>query len=281
VNGQRKPPFRVLPAGHGVGWMMQSLALLKAQAARLLFLAVLMQFLLGLTQLPLIGLFIIIAVPALTAGLLEAFHVTARGGVPAVSLLFAPLTSGAHVGRLLGTGGLIFLVGLLTISIALSGSEMVMDEELLSRIEAGDMEALSTLDPEMLERLLLAFLLGVAVSGTLGYFTIPLIWFGGASLGTALLTGLRALFANWKPFLVLALMMIVVLFPIALIGGVLFELASVAGGLSFIVVGAVMILLLAFQMVIFGTQYCAFRDVFGIGREEGDSHQRDDSQLLA
>ena len=63
-----------------MAWLVQSMSLLRLQAGRLLLIALLMQLVLGLSQLPLIGLLIILCVPALNAGLLEAFHVTARGG---------------------------------------------------------------------------------------------------------------------------------------------------------------------------------------------------------
>ena len=71
-----------MPFAQGLAWLLQSLALIRMQPGRLLLIAVLMQLMLGLTRLPLIGFLVILAVPALTAGILEAFHVTARGGPP-------------------------------------------------------------------------------------------------------------------------------------------------------------------------------------------------------
>ena len=65
--------IRVLPARQGIAWLAQGVALIRAQPARLLFLAVLLQLILGLTRVPLLGLFVILAVPALSAGVLQAF----------------------------------------------------------------------------------------------------------------------------------------------------------------------------------------------------------------
>ena len=58
---------------------MESLALLRAQAGRLLLISVVMQVILGLAQVPLLGILVVLSVPGLGAGMLEAFHVTAKG----------------------------------------------------------------------------------------------------------------------------------------------------------------------------------------------------------
>jgi hypothetical protein len=109
----------------------------------------------------------------------------------------------------------------------------------------------------------MAFLIGVAVSGTLSYFAIPLIWFRGIKLGAALVTGLRALIINWLPFLALSLGLALVLVPVAVISGMLFGMVASVGPMSAIAMALIMIVLLLFQLVLFGSQYCAFRDIFG------------------
>ena len=88
-----------VPASSGFAWVVQSLELLRAQASRLLFIALLMQIILGLVQVPLLGILIVLSIPGLSAGILEAFHVTARGGRPPMHLLFLPLASGDRRGR--------------------------------------------------------------------------------------------------------------------------------------------------------------------------------------
>jgi hypothetical protein len=42
-----------------------------------------------------------------------------------------------------------------------------------------------------------------------------------------------------------------------------------------------MILMLAFQMLLFGTQYCSFRDIFGMEDSPEPPDSEDDSQLVA
>ncbi|MEE8339370.1 MAG: BPSS1780 family membrane protein [Xanthomonadales bacterium] len=272
---------RVVPPRHGIAWLVQSMALLRAQPGRLLFIAVLLQIIMGLTQVPLVGFLLILSVPALSAGVLQAFRITAEGGRPVPAMLFSPLFSGSHTGRLLSLGALMFAVGILTASLFLSGNELVFDADVLARIEQGDIEALSALDQDTLSRLVIAFVIGISVSGTLSYMTIPLIWFHDRKLGTALADGLRALFVNWKPFLMLGLGMAALLVPVVLLAGILASLAGSAGFLSVILMGLVMILLLAFQLILFATQYCAFCDIFDLESQSIPPAGTDDSQLVA
>jgi hypothetical protein len=273
--------FRVLPARNGLGWLTQSLLLLRSQAGRLLLIAVMLQFIMSLTQLPIAGLLVVIAVPALSAGMLEAFHQVSKGGAPRLSTLLLPLASNEHRGRLLMLGALLFIVGLVSVSLVLSGSEELFDPELLARVEQGDIEALTQLDPATVQQLALALVIGISVSGTLSYFSVPLIWFHQMRLGPAIGLGLKALFANWRPFLALGLLLALLLIPGSMAAAWLFSVSGAGGGSSIIIVGLVMILMLALQLIIFGTQYCAVRDIFGIGDGEEAEQGTDDGQLLA
>jgi len=272
---------RAFSFSRGLAWLVKSLALLRMQSARLLLIAVFMQVILGLTQLPLIGMLIIVSVPALSAGVLEALDVTSRGGRPGLNLLFKPLTSGTHSGRLFLMGLLVFVIGILSISLMLSGSEILLDPDMVSRIEKGDIDALTELDQGALGKMIMAFLVGISVSGTLSYFTIPLIWFGDRRLGPALVEGIKALVVHWKPFLMLALGLLLISIPVIVVTTFLIGMAASGGLISGIVMALMMILLLAFQMLLFASQYCAFRDIFGIGERSGPAGEEDDSQLVA
>jgi hypothetical protein len=273
----------IVPASRGIAWIMQSWSLLRMQAGRLLIIAFLMQMLLGLTQVPLLGILVVISVPGLSAGILEAFHVTGRGGQPALSVLFMPLSSTQHRGRFFALGALVFAVGVLCISVLLPGGEQMPDQELMSRLQQGDVDAVAMLDPDYLGRMVMAFLAGVAISGTISYFTIPLVWFHDRKMIPALLEGLRAMVANWKAFLVLGFGMVVISVPIALLVGFLFNMAGGGGIGSIMVMGFVMMLLLLFQLMLFGTQYCSAREIFGetdTGRPEPDL-PGDEGQFVA
>jgi hypothetical protein len=274
------PIPRRVPASRGLAWMIQSLSLLRLQAGRLLLIGVFMQLILGLSQLPLLGLLVIISVPGLTAGLLEAFHVTARGGQPELRLLFRPLTSAAHSGRLFAMGALVFAIGVLCVSLLMSGSEGALDPAVVQRLEQGDINAVTAVDQETLTRMAMALLVGVAVSGTLSYFTIPLIWFGNRKLGAALATGLKALVVNWLPFLLLGLGLVALLAPLGLVSAALFTLSGAGGILGVLIMALIMVLLMVFQLMLFGTQYCAYREIFGVP-EPPVGPPADDGQLLA
>lgn len=280
MNRPSSTEARSVPFSHGLAWLLQSASLLRLQAGRLLLIALLMQFVLGLTQLPLIGLLIVLCVPGLNAGLLEAFHIAAAGGQPELRTLVKPLVSRTVNARLLALGALVFVVGVLGMSLLLTGNEALMDPTVIERIEQGDLDAIASLNQEALGQMALAFLLGVSISGTLSYFAIPLIWFRQQTLGSALIQGLKALLVNWRPFLLLGLGLVILLLPLAVVSAILFSVVAAGGLMAVVVMGLIMILLLLFQLMLFGTQYCAFRDVFGPEAGTG-SEPEQDGQLVA
>lgn len=258
------PPDARPPAARGFGWLAEGLALLRAQPARLILAALLLQLILGLSRLPIIGVLVVLAVPALVAGLLEILHRVASGGSADLRLLLTPLATAGRVGRLLAMGAVVFAIGMVCISVLLSGSSELTDPELMQRIEQGDVEAITTLSQESLGRIVLAFLVSVAVSGTVSYFAIPLLWFGDRRLGGALFEGLRALVVNWRPLGVLGIGLGLLFLPVAVVSGLLFGAAMQGGPVSVLIMGLIMILLLGFQLLLFATQYCAYRELFGL-----------------
>jgi hypothetical protein len=58
-------------------------------------------------------------------------------------------------------------------------------------------------------------------------------------------------------------------------------MAASGGLIAVIVMACMMILLLAFQMLLFASQYCAYRDIFGVGKRSGPPVMDDDGQLVA
>jgi hypothetical protein len=276
-------PVRVLPARQGLAWLLQSLALIRSQPARLMLVALLLQLVLGLTRLPVLGMFIIMAVPALSAGCLQAFRQVAAGRRPAAAVLFAPLAAGPKTGRLLALGVLTFMAAILAVSLMMAGSNNLPDAELLARIEQGDMDAVAQLDPALIGRIMLAVVVGVALSGTLSFLAIPLLWFTDQKLVAAVVSGLRALLLNWKPYTVLAVGYAAVLVPLAAVLAILFQLAGGSAGFMLMLFGLIMVLALAFQLVVFGTQFCSFRDIYGLDSTAAEAGQGHDGehQLLA
>jgi hypothetical protein len=277
----RTPPnYVVARPASGMGWLTGALQLLRDQAGRLLLIALLMQLILGLVQLPLLGVLVVLAVPGLSAGILEAFHRARIGATPALSLLFRPLASD-RLGRFVGMGGLVILISVLCVSFVM-GSTTELDEALLARLQQGDMAALEDIDPSFVTRLFAAFAISVAISGTLTFFSIPLVWFGNRKLGAALGEGLRALLANWKPMLVLGLALTAVFVPFSMLTALLMQFALMEGIAGMLGMGLVMVLLLMFQLLLFGTQYCAFAEIFSLqAGPPGAEPPPGDDQLVA
>ena len=275
--------IEVLPPRAGVAWLSQSWTLIRTQTSRLLFLAVLLQLMLGLVQLPLLGIFIVMATPALTAGLLQAFYHVECGQSFSASILFKPLLMRPQAGRLLLLGLVLFLVAMLAVSLTLTGVDSVIDPELRARIEQGDFDAVKQLDPELISKMLMGIIVGLSISGSLSFFSIPLIWFRDQKLMASLIKGLQAMLLNWRAFIVLALALAALLLPVSLVMSILFQVSGQSGIMSFFLLGIIMLIALAFQLLIFGAQYCAFRAVFNQQVENGEAENPDsnDHQLVA
>lgn len=161
------------------------------------------------------------------------------------------------------------------------GSTTEVDEALLLRLQEGDMAALEELDPGFMTRMFAAFLFSVAISGTMTFFSIPLVWFRDRKLGAALGTGMRALVAAWKPMLLLGLGLFAVFLPFGLLMMLFMQLTLFGGLVGMLGLGLVMMLLLLFQLLLFGTQYCSFRDIFGLELRPAEGPPENDGQLVA
>ena len=277
-------PIRT-PASSGVGWVIKSLTLVKLQFAPLLLIAVLMQMILGLAQVPLLGLLIVLSVPVLSAGMLQAFHQAAEGMRPMPTVLFRAFTLSPHRARLLMTGALVFAVGFVCILFGVSGINELQDPLLLQRLEQGDMNAVYELGPATLSRIVLAFAIGVSVSGTLSFFTVPLVWFHDLALGQSLALGIKGLLGNWKPLLMLAIGLLIVLFPVLLVVSLVMGMAVSGGWAGTLGTALIVLIAVSFQLVLFGVQYCCAREVFPFiepdkESEPGDEDPKDDDQLL-
>ena len=184
-------------------------------------------------------------------------------------------------GRLLILGGVVLVLGLLLITVFLAGQMMDIDPQLLSRIEQGDLEALQHIDPAVMEKSLLAMALAAAVSGMLTYFAVPLIWFRKLAMGRALVLGLRALGRNWKPLLLIGMLLGLLAVPIGMLV-VYFYLSAISGGNPSTMLAIVLLVLgPLFQLLLFATQYLAFRDIFGLGERFGSVENSSTDQLVA
>lgn len=257
--------FRVVPASRGLAWLITAAGLVRRQVWRLLAVAVIVQMIMSLTRVPVLGLIVALAIPILTAGMLQCFHQVRLGLPLSPIVLFSPLRATRLATRLFLLGGLIGLIAVVLISMMLSGIEEMSDPALLSRIEQGDLEAVFELDPAVIQRAFLAIIVAVAVSGTLGYFAVPLLWFRHLPVATAIATGLRALVRNWLAFLVLGLVLAALSIPLFLVLGLLVGISAVSGGPGILQYAFFLLAVLIIQLLMFGTQYCAYAEIFSLG----------------
>jgi hypothetical protein len=122
---------------------------------------------------------------------------------------------------------------------------------------------------------------GAAISGCITYFSVPLIWFRQLGVGKALVMGLKAMGRNWKPLLVIGLLLGVLAVPIVLLFGS-FYLSALSEGASSSVLAFLLLLIgPLFQLFLFGTQYLAFRDIFGLDETTTGHSKKTTDQLVA
>jgi len=201
IHDSHQPPqdFHKFPAARGLAWVTGSWGLVKRQPLRLLLISLLLQFLLSFSQASVLGLLVILALPVLSAGMLHAFYTVEQGEKPLLTVLFLPFRSKKLLSALLLLGAVVMVLGFLAITLIMSGQLMNVDTDLLSRIEQGDLDAVQLIDPQIMENAVITMAIGAAISGTITYFAVPLIWFKKQGLGSAIRVGLVALARNWRP----------------------------------------------------------------------------------
>jgi len=260
--------MRKLPASRGLAWFAGSLALFRAQAARLLLIGLIFQFLVGFAQVGALGFLFVLAIPALTAGVMQSMSMVERGLKPPLMTLFCAFSVPERLMRLFILSVIMIAIGTLAAAMVLSGFTQDLDPQFLSQLESGDLKALSTADPLLLQRLLLAVLAGFFLSGSIAYFAIPLIWFQGRKTGAAILNGLAGILRNLLPFLVLAGLLGILAMPVALLSASLLASSVGPGPSSTFLTLLMLLLMVTYQLILFGAQYLSFKEVFGTGRED-------------
>jgi hypothetical protein len=273
--------FRKVPAARGLAWVSGSWELVRRQPLRLLLIALFFQFFLGFSQTNALGLLIILCLPLLSAGMLHAFFLVERGEKPMLAVLFKPFTVKRSLSSLLLLGGTVMALGLLIVSLVLAGQVLDIDPEIIRRIELGELDALQLIDPQVMENAVLAMALGAAISGSITYFSVPLIWFKKLGMWGAILMGLKAMVRNWRPLLVIGLLLGLLAVPIALLFGSFYLSALNEGSAASWLAFLLMLLGPMFQLLLFGTQYLAFRDIFDLDVSADNQSQGSADQLVA
>ncbi|MDH3901653.1 MAG: BPSS1780 family membrane protein [Xanthomonadales bacterium] len=281
MSDQEPTVIRKFPAARGLAWVSGSWGLVKRQPLRLLLISLFFQFLLSFSQMGALGLVIILCLPVLSAGLLHAFFLVEQGEKPMLAVLFMPFTVKQTIGSLLLLGGVAMVLALVVVTLVMAGQMLDIDPEIIIRIEKGDLDALQLIDPQLLETAVLSMALGAAISGTITYFSVPLIWFRKQKTGSAVIMGLKGLGRNWKPLLVIGLLLGILAVPIVLLFGS-FYLSALSEGTASTLLGFLLLMIgPMFQLLLFGTQYLAFRDIFGLDEAATGSTSQSGDQLVA
>jgi hypothetical protein len=281
MSEQAAQLIRKVPTARGLAWVSGSWGLVKRQPLRLLLISLFFQFFLGFSQANALGLLVILCLPVLSAGMLQAFFLVERGEKPMLAILFIPFTAKKSLGQLLLLGGTVMVLGLLIVSLVLAGQMVDVDPEILRRIEQGDLDALQFIDPQIMENAVMAMAIGAAVSGSITYFAVPLIWFRKQGMGSAVIMGLKALGRNWRPLLLIGVILGLLAVPVALLFGSFYLSAMSEGSASPWLAFLLMLLGPMFQLLLFGTQYLAFRDIFGLDVSAGMQGENKTDQLVA
>lgn len=272
--------IRKLPAARGLAWLSGSWGLFKRQPIRLLLISLFFQFFLSFSQTGALGLVVILCLPILSAGLLQAFFLVEHGQKPMLAVLFTAFMARGSTSQLLLLGAVAMAIALLIVSLAMAGQMLDIDPDIIVRIEQGDLDALQLIDPQVLESAVLAMGLGAAISGTITYFSIPLIWFRKHGMGSALVMGLKGLGRNWKPLVVVGILLGLLAVPIVLLFGSFYLSAISEGTASSLLAFLLLLLGPMFQLLLFGSQYLAFRDIFGLD-ETAVAVEKTKNQLVA
>ncbi len=213
--------------------------------------------------------------------MLQAFVLVEQGLKPNLAVLFMPFTTRGSISRLLLLGALVMVLGIIVVSMVLAGQLLEVDPEILKQIEQGDLDALQLIDPQILENTIVAMAIAAAISGSISYFSVPLIWFKKQAVGFSVIIGLKAMASNWRPLLVIGLVLGLLAVPVVLLFGSFYLSALSEGTASIFLTFLLLLLGPMFQLLLFGTQYLAFRDIFGLDKSStGDADGKVD-QLVA
>ena len=254
--------------GRGLAWLVNGAALLRIQAYRLLLMGLLLQFIGGFSQVGVLGLIFLLAMPAFTAGMLEGFYHADSGLRPPVTALFSAFRTPGRLPRFLALGSIMLICPILVASLFAAGSMAELDPRFLESLQTGDTQALENIDPELILRLAAGLLVGILIAGTLGFFAVPLVWFADKPTGYAINAGLRGMIMNWRPFLVLGLLLGMLGLPVALLLSTILSV-SLAGAEPLLAHTLIVLLVsVIYQLVLFSTQYIAFKDIFGVGAKD-------------
>lgn len=236
---------RSRPIGHGWSWIRQAWSLFSpAWGQWILALLLFMIIMMALQFIPFIGgLAGALLGPVFGAGVLSIAHRAREGGGVEIADLFAGFRE--RTGSLVGLGAINLLVTLIIFAVMAGVMFTTMDMSGMAEMDANNDEAMAEVVQTMVgsgAALAPLIMLALLIPWMAAYwFAVPLIFFGGTGIGTALKSSLVACLRNILPLL-----------WYSIIAFVLIILASIPFFLGWLVV-----------MPLFAiAYYTMFRDIF-------------------
>jgi hypothetical protein len=268
--------------GQGLRWLPAGAEMLFRSPGPLAGIAALWLMVSLIAVVPVIGQGLLaVLTPLLTAGVLKAYSDISAGERPMPTTLFAGWQDPQRRGALLLVGLWGIFGSLIAVSILAVWLGAQLEPEQLEAAMASPESLAATLAETSLGGgLILAALAMVFVMASM-YFAIPLVMFARAPVIPSLVTSLRAVLANFTAFLGLALAVVLFVMALGLIMLLLASVLSIAlGGFGAMLTQVLFLLMTMFiQMVMAGTQYVAFKQIFELPDDRDD--QNDDDHLLA
>lgn len=268
----------------GFGWLGEAALLLRSNATRLLLMGLLLQLFGGASQAGgILGVLFLLAVPALSAGMLQGMHMAANGQRPSALVLFAAFQGSGRLLSLFLLGGLTIVLSFVVVSFVMVGGVASMDQELLVRIQSGDQAAVADLDPALLQRVLVAMVAGLGLGLVLSFFAVPLIWFEGRSLSSALGTAIKTTFREFRALTALGIGLFFLGLPVGLVAAFTLTAQLGSSNPSMVLTVIMLLLIVVYQVLGFAAQYVAFRSVFPPAgpQQRVPQSDPDDDQLVA
>lgn len=276
----RKPGFAA-----GLRWLPAAAEMLFSGFGPLAGLAALWLLVSMIALIPVIGqLAVMLITPLLTAGAIAAFAQVSAGRRPAPTILFAAWGRPNLRNRLLALGAFGILGSLLALLVVAGWLSGQVTPDQIQAAQQQSPQAMA----EMLEQisfgpmlLVAAAILAVVMAAM--YFAIPLVMFRDITTTGALTISLRAVVANWSAFLGFGLVVIAMVVALGLVFGVVMVTLSVALGTAAQMIAQIVFMLVAMmvQVLMAGSQWVAFADIFGPPGEDRDEPEKPDDQLLA
>ncbi|WP_376695778.1 BPSS1780 family membrane protein [Wenzhouxiangella sp. EGI_FJ10305] len=274
--GYRKPGFAA-----GLRWLPAAAEVFFSGFGPLAGLAALWLLVSVIAIVPLVGqLAVMLITPLLTAGAIAAFGQVAAGRRPAPTMLFAAWGRPQLRNRLFGLGAFGIVGSLLALLVVASWLAGQVTPEQIEAAQQSTQAMAEMLEQVTLGPMLLVAAGIIAVVMAAMYFAIPLVMFRDISTASALTTSLRAVFANWSAFLGFGLVVIAMVVALGMVFGLVMVTVSLALGTAGQMIAQVVFMLAAMlvQVLMAGTQWVAYSDVFG---SPGGDGQEPEDQLLA